>query len=167
VVLLAEMSTRVAGPVLPQFPIPPTSRPADVAPPGASEIVTLIPSTNPVALVQEKLPAKPVNIEVDGVPMLLFRDPSTGLMRAYDRRFGALNSRFIANYSPTRARHGVAFLDVATNSGWNLQGVAVDGDPEIKGLKLRPIGGIEEDLYWNVMKHWYPNLQLLTPETPR
>ncbi len=58
------------------------------------------------------------------------------------------------------------FLDVATNSVRNLQGPAIDGDPAIRGSKLTPIPGIEEDLYWNVMKHWYPDLQLRNPEIP-
>ncbi len=167
VVQVADTTTQIAAPVLPQFPIPPTTRPADAAPSDPAAVVTLIPSTNPVVLQQSTIPAKPVNIEVDGVPILLFRDSATGILRAYDRRFQGIASRFIANYSSARARRGVVFLDVATNSGWNLQGLAIDGDPAIKGSKLTPIPGIEENLYWNVMKHWYPDLQLLTPETPR
>lgn len=180
VVQFAELSARVGVPVLPQFPIPPTSRPADPAPSDPLAVITLIPSTNPVALQQATIPDQPQNIEVDGVPILLFRDPSTGLLRGYDRRFHTqgspdeqpapqlITSRFIANPSTRRAKLGVAFIDVQTNSGWNLQGVAVDGiNPSIKGTKLRPIPGIEEDLYWNVMKHWYPELQLLPPQPAR
>ena len=167
VVQVTEMATAVASPVLPQFPIPPTRRPADPAPPDAAAVVTLIPSTNPVALEQHSISGRPVNIEVDGVPILLFRDPATGVLRAYDRRFQGITSRFISNYSSARAKRGVMLLDVATNSGWSLQGVAIDGEPGIKGSKLTPIPGLEEDLYWNVMKHWYPSLQLLKPHTSR
>ena len=37
--------------------------------------------------------------------------------------------------------------------------VAIDGDKERKGKKLRPVE-VEEDLYWGVMKYWYPDLEL-------
>lgn len=172
---LPALTSRVILPVLPQFPVPPTTRPATQ--PTTAEapepqldprtLVLLIPSTHPAAIPQDKITSDPLNIEHDGVPLLVFRDPATGLPQVYDRRYLGTQSRFVKNYSPTRAKkHKVALLDVATNSGWTIEGVAVEAEKPLKDTRLRPIPNVEEGLYWGVMKYWYPQLTLIDPARP-
>jgi len=173
---LPALSSRVTMPVLPQFPVPAATRPASrpaTSPALMAEVepepqvdpltlILLIPSTQPAAIVQSKITGDPLNFEHDGVPLMAFRDPATGLPRVYDRRYQGTDSRFVRNFSPTRAKkHKVALLDVATNSGWTIDGLAVDADMPVKDSRLRPIPNIEEGLYWGVMKYWYPDLKLI------
>jgi hypothetical protein len=163
---LPQLKTQVVRPVLPHFPVPtsrPATRPGEAPRPELplTTLVALIPSTQPIAFEQERLSPEPINFEHDGVPLLAFRDPQSGRLRVYDRRFQGLTSRFIRNYSSARAaRHKVALLDVATNSGWTLDGLAVDAPAPIKGSRLRAVP-VEESLYWGVMQYWYPELKLL------
>jgi hypothetical protein len=51
------------------------------------------------------------------------------------------------------------FIDTDTNSGWSTTGVAVEGKKEFRGKRLAPVP-VEDELYWGVMKYWYPELQL-------
>ena len=44
---------------------------------------------------------------------------------------------------------------------WSLSGRAVEGPKEYKDKHLRPIV-VEDDVYWGVMKYWFPNLQMAT-----
>ena len=71
-----------------------------------------------------------------------------------------LMPRFLLNKDPKR--RNVALIDADTNTGWSASGVAIDGDKKMRGHRLRPID-VQEDLYWGVMKYWYPDLQLLHP----
>ena len=98
----------------------------------------------------------------DGIPVLIFRDSQTQLLKAFDRRVEAdLRPKFQRN---TGKKHkGAAFVDVDTDTGWSESGVALDG--EHKGQRLVPVM-LEENLYWGVMKHWYPSLTTYTPATP-
>ena len=57
------------------------------------------------------------------------------------------------------------FIDAETNTAWSAAGVAVESDAVPKGTKLRPLE-VEEDLVLDVMKHWYPTLQLAKPLEP-
>ena len=57
-------------------------------------------------------------------------------------------------------RKGAALVDSDTNTGWSVDGIAVDGSKERKGKKLRAVL-VEEDVYWGVMKWWYPEMQLV------
>ena len=52
-------------------------------------------------------------------------------------------------------------MDSDTNSEWTIDGVEVEGPKEMHGLALKPLQ-VEDDLYWNVMKFWYPGLHLAT-----
>ena len=54
-------------------------------------------------------------------------------------------------------------IDVDTNTGWSSSGIAVDGAKKMRGHKLRPID-VQEDLYWGVIKYWYPDVQLVHPQ---
>jgi hypothetical protein len=92
--------------------------------------------------------------------VLLFRDPSDGTPRAFDRRIdGDLRPRFRANTDRKR-RPKAAFVDDDTGAGWDVHGVAIDGAREMRGKRLKSVP-IEEGLSLRVMKHWYPQLNVL------
>ena len=42
--------------------------------------------------------------------------------------------------------------------------MVVEGKKEFRGKRLPPVP-VEDDLYWGVMKYWYPELQLTSVET--
>src|SRR5205085_1642333 len=118
--------------------------------PTARRLIAMIPSTQPVAVREDQLTSSPMNVMAGSLPVLIFRDPGTQELRAYDRRIEEdLMPRFSLNFD--RRRKGVFLIDADTNTGWSTAGVAVDGDKKMRGKKLRPIE-IEQDLYWGVMK---------------
>ena len=138
-----------AAPVLPLYPMPP----------GFSEQkrIAVIPTTQPIAIPTEAITTSPMNVMAGKLPVLIFRDPS-GEIRAFDRRIdGDLMPRFQANHVPRRKL--AALIDSDTDTGWNLEGVAVDGAKDRKGKKLAPVE-IEQDLYLGVMKFWMPELKV-------
>jgi hypothetical protein len=126
----------------------------------------MVPTTRPVAVGLDQISAGPLNIIADKIPMLLFRDPATQQVRAFDRRIDEdLSPRFMLNKDRKRAALGVAFLDADTNTGWSYAGVAIDGpDKKRHGHKLRPLA-VDEDVYWGVMKFWYPSLEMVHPDS--
>jgi hypothetical protein len=109
-------------------------------------------SAGPVAVQAED---KPINAAVGDVPLVVFRDPSTRQLRAFDRRIDDLTPKF--SFNPNTKRAGVLLIDSDTDTGWSATGAAVDGDKTRRGKKLAPLI-VEDDLYWGVMKFWYPNL---------
>jgi Protein of unknown function (DUF3179) len=140
-----------AAPVLPLYPMP-----AEYL---EQTRIAMVPTTQPIAFPTESINAAPLNVMAGKLPLLIFRDPATGLPRAFDRRVDEdLMPRFSVNHDPRRKL--VAFVDSDTNTGWSLEGVAVDGAKDRKGKKLKPVE-IERDLYWGVMRFWYPGLQLV------
>jgi hypothetical protein len=147
-------------PVLPYFQTPPASGlPADTR-------ITLIGSPpSPLAIPSEEITLHPANLTPDaGTPLLLYRDPASNLVRAFDRRFQPdLSPAFRLISDPKRP--GVSLTDDATHTGWSLAGVAVDGDQKFKGLKLAPVP-TDDDLPYPVLKYWLPSLTLthLHPE---
>jgi hypothetical protein len=164
------------GPVLPYYPMPHPSRatrpesgslPMENVREDAS--VVMIATTRPagegsVAIPAGEVTSRPLNLSVDGEPIVLFRDPASGALRAFDRHLGddpcVSPPIFLANTDPRRAGAGVALVDSQANVGWNAQGVAVDGGNEWRGRRLKVAGMDEDRLYWGVMRFWYPGLQL-------
>ncbi len=152
---MPTLSTAPAGPVLPQFPMRSTTRPSD-------ERVVLFDSLPAVAVPEDRVGADVINLSVAGQPVLIFRD-ANGRLRAFERRFADRESRFHPNPSTRRAAKGVVMLDVATNSGWTVSGIAVDGDSQVIGQKLAPVTSFDEGAYWCVVKEWLPDAQLVEP----
>jgi hypothetical protein len=146
-------------PLLPSRPMPKVADgwPADMA------IVLVGAGASPAAVASEALGPAPVNLRADGVPAFVFRDPASGSPRAFDRRLDDLAPRFELNQSAGRKG---AFLDVDTDSGWDVNGAAVDPRAETKGKRLARVP-VEDGLYWGVMKHWYPDLELPAAATTR
>ncbi|HEX3357830.1 MAG TPA: DUF3179 domain-containing (seleno)protein [Tepidisphaeraceae bacterium] len=139
-----------AAPVLPLYPMPPGDSDATR--------IAMIPGTQPIAIATHSISAAPLNLMAGQLPLLIFLDPVTGAPRAFDRRVdGDLMPRFSINHDPRRK--SVVFTDSDTNTGWSVEGVAIDGAKDRKGKKLKAVE-IEQDLYWGVMRFWYPGLQM-------
>ncbi len=150
------LSISLPVPLSPQFPMRSSADPPD-------QRVVFFHTNPPVAIPEGVIGTRPLNLEIGGTPVLLFRDPATGRVKGFERVYARRSSRFIANPSRRRAAKGVFMLDVATNSGWNASGVAIDGEKEIIGEKLKPLTNFDEDLYLGVLQHWYADLQLIAP----
>jgi hypothetical protein len=125
--------------------------------------VVVVGTTSPAAVASQDLNLAPLNLTADGAPVLAFRDRRHLAARAFARRVDDLSPRFKANRDPARAARGVAFVDTDTDTGWSADGVAVDAKREYRGKRLQPVV-VEDGLYWGVMKHWYPDLELAAGE---
>jgi hypothetical protein len=138
-------------------PLPPIDpkHPADLK-------VVLVGTQNPVAVQMSSLGAAPVNLTADGVPVMVFRDPTTSMPRAFRRKIDDMTPRFKPNRDPKRA--GVLFIDNDTNSGWNAAGVAIEARKEFRGKRLPPVP-VDDEVPWGVAKYWYPQLQLVNGES--
>jgi hypothetical protein len=140
-------------PILPAYPLPPMQqdRPADVP-------ISLIGISHPIAIESADLDQRPLNFDVDGVPIFVVRPSPGDSAIAFDRRLPEdLRPRFDAF---TSSRWPAArFIDGDTNSKWSAEGVWIDGLKDLKGKKLAKVP-VDDDLYWGVMKFWYPQLKL-------
>ena len=112
-------------------------------------------------MLSASLSSAPLNLSADDTPVLAFRDPLTNVARAFRRKVDDLSPRFKLNRDSSRK--DVLFIDTDTNSGWSAAGVAVEGKKEFRGRRLAPVP-VEDELYWGVMKYWYPELQLTSVE---
>lgn len=140
-----------AAPVKQLYAIPPGFEPRD-------RLVAMIPATQPAAIEMGEIRTLPLNISISGLPVVVFRDPDSGEVRAFDRRIdGDLSPKF--NLNSTAGRRAW-LVDSDTNSGWDARGVAVDGPCAKSKTRLRSIP-IEPDVYWGSLKFWMPDLTLL------
>ncbi|HEY8668693.1 MAG TPA: DUF3179 domain-containing (seleno)protein [Tepidisphaeraceae bacterium] len=145
-----------AAPILPVYPMKPQ-------PGGAREMrIIFIPATQPAAIAEEQIGVAPLNLTAGDVPLLLFREKESGMLRAFDRR---VDKDLIPRFRLNTTRRPGLLIDADTNSTWSAGGVVVDGSKEMKGRKLTAVAA-EEELFWGVMKNWYPTLQLLNPPVP-
>jgi hypothetical protein len=143
------------GPVLPKYPMP-RSRPELVD----ERRVCVVATTQPIAVPSEAVKDLPLNLAAGKTPVLLFRDSSTGMVRAFDRRIDEdLSPRFAPATDPKHAN--VVLADADTNTEWSIAGTPVEGPKETRGKSLAPIN-VEDELYWGVMKFWYPDLRLVS-----
>jgi hypothetical protein len=147
-----------AAPVLPLYPMPPLQSPMRLDLP-ASTRIAIVPTTQPIAFRAEQITSTPQNVMAGKTPLLIFRDPATAELHIFDRRIDEdLMPRFELNHNARRK--DVAFIDADTKTGWSWAGIAVDGNKDYKGKKLKPIA-VQQDLYWGVMKFWYPDLEFV------
>lgn len=150
------MQGRERGPsfaMLPNQPMPgpPTTQPL-------SSII-LFPTTRPIAIPAHAVGTQPANVSAGETQLLLFRDSETGMLRAFDRRVQEdLFPQFRRKSDPRRP--AVMMEDQDSGSEWSADGKALEGP--LKGEQLRPVG-VEDALYWAVMRHWYPGLQWVEP----
>jgi hypothetical protein len=142
------------GPVLPRFNQAVKS--ADATP--SDQRVILVGAGTPIVLKPEEVEKGPLNLTVDGIPVVVFRDAKSGALRAFDRRLEVdLTLHFELNTDKRRPLPVI--VDEDAGCGWNGEGVAVDGNREFRGKKLKWVQ-VEEELYWGVMKRWYPELKI-------
>jgi len=149
--------TQPNKPVLPKFPMP-RSRPelADARP------VCVVATTQPIAVPAEAVKQTPLNLTAGKTPVLLFRDSATSALRAFDRHVDEdLSPRFSVASDPKHP--DVALVDADTNTEWSAAGVAEALPKDAKPKRLAPIP-VEDELYWGVMKFWYPELTLVGPD---
>ena len=150
----------------PRQPLAPSCPMPKVDPLGPRDVeVVVVGTKSPAAVAARELAAAPVNLTADASPVLTFRDPRTQVVRAYSRKVDDLAPRFRLNRDAARAGRGAVFVDADTDSGWDAEGVAVDAKKEFRGKRLAPVV-VEDGLYWGVMKHWYPKLELARVDAP-
>lgn len=155
VMMPLDMKWRTAPnrPVLPRYPMP-RSRPEL----SDHRMICLVATTQPIAVPSEAVTGTPLNLS-GKTPVLLFREASTGIVRAFDRHLDEdLSPRFSEASDPKHAE--VMLADADTNTEWSAGGAAVEGPKETHGKKLTAVP-VEGELYWGVMKFWYPDLMLV------
>jgi hypothetical protein len=121
--------------------------------------ITFVATTQPIAIPTEMVNEKPLNLTIGKSSLLLVR--INGQVRAFNRE---LPGDLILRFTPTTdAKHpAVAWLDSDTHSEWNTRGEWILGPADLHGTALAPIP-VEDNLYWNLMKFWYPDLHMATP----
>jgi hypothetical protein len=146
--------TAPGQPVLPRYPMPG----ADL---GEQRRLCFIATTQPKAVPDESMNGGLLNLLVGHSAVLLFRT-SDGEVQAFDRHLEEdLSPRFSISSDPKHPE--VALVDADTGTEWSATGVAIEGPKETHDKKLTALP-VEDELYWSVMKFWYPNLEWVTPE---
>jgi hypothetical protein len=120
--------------------------------------VCVVATTQPMAVPTDSVSNRPLNLTSGQSEFVLVR--VNGIVKAFDRELpGDLIPRFSSCVDP---RHkDVAWIDSDTNSEWTDTGVEVEGPKEMHGVVLKPIA-VEDGVYFNVMKFWYPQLRMVT-----
>jgi hypothetical protein len=120
--------------------------------------VCVVACTQPIAVPSELITNRPLNLTSGQTSLLLVR--IDGVVHAFNRELpGDLVPRFALGSDPKHKT--VAWIDSDTNSQWSDAGAVVDGPKEMHGISMSTIP-VQEDLYWNVMKFWYPDLHMAT-----
>jgi hypothetical protein len=138
------------GPILPTM----TGRIIDGAP--ADTPVTVIQTSPLLAILPDSIGKQALNTAAGPTRLLILRDPSTQRLHAFDRN--VKEDLFPTFTLKSDKKHPDAIMvDSDTNSWWSADGKAVDG--MLKDTKMKEIP-IEENLYWGVMRYWYPKMTL-------
>ena len=133
----------------------------------------------PVVLEASDVTAAPNNVQVDGQQVLLFRpapDAAPRLRREAARRAArrrcsfdnasagsvvvlvrALDARRLLALHPD-----AAFIEVNSKTLWTAEGSGV-ARTKSAGKHLQPVP-VDDDVDWDVMKYWYPDLKLTAPD---
>jgi hypothetical protein len=163
-------SRKTAGVVAPTRPILPAHGMHGVpqpAPGAPRTRVALVGTTRPAAVDADAIGRSPVNLtrHADGEPVFVFRPDPASPPKAFARRVGNGEAqvwpRFEAKQDPRRP--DVMFRDVDTGSSWTATGKWAGGNPRYKGTRLTPVP-VDDSVDWTVMKFWYPDLELPSPD---
>lgn len=145
-------------PIQPAYPMPP----AILDYPAKSRIV-LVGTSQPTALKAEQISDEPLRVTVDGGPAFVFRENPDAPVRAFScflRKQGLFPTFRLDHDHKIK---GSVFIDSDTGSSWSAAGQYVGGlkeyRKELQGTRLTPLP-VQDNLYWGVMKYWYPELQL-------
>jgi hypothetical protein len=144
-------------PIQPTLPMPPGADGKDFSIAVVSGV-----GIKPVAVESRSITAVPMTLTGEEAPVLLFRDPSDGLPRAFARKVDDLRPHFRAVTERDRKHHPkAAFLDADTGAGWDRNGVAVDGPQDMRGKRL-PRLVVEDGLSSRVMRYWFPGMRIVS-----
>jgi hypothetical protein len=118
--------------------------------------IAMIGTAPPVAIPAEPTDQALLHRRAGARRLLILRDPHTGRLRAFDRN---VNQDMFPSFEPaTIDRLPMAVMtDSDSKSWWTADGKAIDGP--LKGAQMTELPA-EEDLYWGVIKYWYPELTL-------
>jgi hypothetical protein len=155
--VLVPQPSRLSGrmpnaPLRPFYPMPPHRGeiPADTR-------IVILDAPDPVAIRSDQIGYEPLNLSWGNLPLLVFRDPASGQVRAFERRVEDLSPRYRLN---TSMRRKGFLVDQDSNSGWSAAGRAIEGQFARENRSLKPLL-VDEGLQWGVMRQWYPQLQLI------
>ncbi len=144
----------------PAAPVLPKDAVADVGGVKSDTKVMLFATPRPFAVLANEVGTSPANLKSGNEAVLAYRDAS-GMVKAFDRHVEEdLVCRFGTNRDPKKK---AALVDVDTGTGWNLNGVAVEGEKGMVGRSLRAVE-VQEDVYFGVAKYWWKDLLLVKGE---
>jgi hypothetical protein len=113
-----------------------------------------------LAVKTDQIGSAPVNASDGSMPVLLFRDATTGRIKAFDRH---VEKDLIPQFTPNNGKRKNSFMiDSDTSTGWSASGVAVDGEKQWKGHKLAPVP-VQEDVALAPVQFWCHDLKLFNP----
>jgi hypothetical protein len=141
----------------------------------------------PLAIDISDVTAAPINVLAEGQQVLLFRPTADAAPRAFDARLPVDHpgvktgnppatlpaaspsgsgaepalSWFVSLAHPLAAHPEAAYLEVTSNTVWTMEGSGI-ARTKSAGKHLQPLP-VDDDVDWNVMKYWYPDLQLTVP----
>ncbi len=81
--LTTGMSNLPAVPILPRYRVPPATQPSGASLDAEARII-FIPGEAPIALLPGTIPTRPVNLDAGTTPVLVYQDPRTGDLRAFE-----------------------------------------------------------------------------------
>ena len=132
--------------------------------PGAPRVrVAVVGTTRPAVVDADAIGRAPVNLaqHADGEPVFVFRPDPSSPPKAFARRVGDGDTQVWPRFEPKQVagRPDVMFRDVDTGSLWTGKGVWAGGNPQYKGKRLTPVA-VDDSVDFNVLKYWYPGLEL-------
>lgn len=118
--------------------------------------VALVEAPTRTAIASDKLNKPLLNTLAGKNRVLILRDPQTHQLRAFDRQ---VQEDMFPTFKPGSNKQVPEAFMSETDSGswWSADGKAVAGP--LKGSELKELI-VEPDLYWGVMKYWYPDLEI-------
>jgi len=139
-------------PLLPFYPMPSNTGGLPI-----QATVALVATNPPVAVLDSDVAQRPTNFSDPSI--LVIRQRSTGSALAFDRQ--ADNDLF-PSFAAAASRKfpQAAMIDSDSATLWTADGRAIDGP--LKGKRLVEIP-TDDQLYFSVMRAWYPDLRVLTP----
>jgi hypothetical protein len=149
-------------PILPINPMPPA-----ILDYPANNSIILVGTTQPAAVKSDQIGPEPLRLQVDGEPAFIFREAPAMPVKAFScyLKKQELFPRF--RLDREHKYKGAMFVDSDTQSGWSAAGQWVGGLKEyrklLQGTRLTAVP-VQDHLYWGVMKFWYPDLKLVTPQ---
>ena len=150
--LPGERTTKLppGRPLLPRYPIPGEPAATSALP------VVIIHGEQPIALPRDEV-KRLQNLSAGKMPVLVVRDAND--VTAFSRIVqDDLRPRFMPNSD--MKRKNVVYVDSDTNTGWSINGYAIDGDFMKEHAHLQRLR-VDGATYWGVMKYWYPSLKML------